>query len=366
LSVHYNQSDNFTVTSLGEDEFGNVLPLPTGKGKDYGVSVSLFDDKLVAEMNWYKSTTANVHNEPSTVGDRALRIDYSMFVYWAQEIATNNLGAGASGAAINTYAQTVVQYPTGLAGLWNATAHESDTITALSNGWEFNLIYNPMRNWTMKITADTNRANEASVYPGIQAYLRSRLPVWTTAKDPVLGPFWTTVSAGNVGNDSGFSPQGYLSVDVDAAGLDADLALQGQRQPDLSRYHYNYLTNYQVITGKLAGFGIGTAFRYESDPIIGYPGAAPDPVALGAIDNLLVGPGEGAYGKELLHQDAWISYKMRLPWLDNRIRVTFQVNCRDIWSDGYLQVVSVNPDLTPSSYRIIPPRQWYFQTTLDF
>ena len=364
LSVHYNQSDNFTVTSLGEDQFGNVLPLPTGRGKDYGFSVSLLDDKLVAEMNWFKATTANTHSIVPTIEDRGLRIDYSMFVYWAQEIATNNLGAGASGAAINTYAQTVVQYPTGLGQLWNATAHESDTITALSNGWEFNLIYNPMRNWTMKLTADTNRANEANVYPGWTKYLNSRLPVWTAAKDPVLGPFWTTVCAGNVGNTGGLSPLGYLNADVLAAGMDAALALQGQRAPDLSRYHYNYLTNYQIVTGKFAGFGVGTAFRYESPPIIGYPGAAPDPLALGAVDNLNVFA--GAYGKELLHQDAWISYKMRLPWLDNRIRVTFQLNCRDAWSQGYLQVVALNPDLSPSTYRIIPPRQWYFQTTLDF
>ena len=364
LSVHYNQSDNFTVTSLGEDEFGNVLPLPTGKGKDYGASVSLFDDKLVAEMNWFKATTANAHNSPPNVADRALRIDYSMFVYWAQEIATNNLGAGASGTAINTYAQTVVNFPTGLSQLWQATAHESDTITALSNGWEFNLIYNPLRNWTMKISADTNRANEANVHPGIQAFLRSRLPVWTVAKDPVLGPFWTTVCAGNVGNTGGLSPQAYLNSQVDAAGLDADLALQGQRAPDLSRYHYNYLTNYQIVTGKFAGVGIGTALRYESDPIIGYPGTAPDPAALGAIDGLNVF--QGAYGKEVLHQDAWISYKTHLPFLDNRIRVTFQINVRDMWSQGYLQTVALNPDLSPETYRIIPPRQWYFQTTFDF
>ena len=30
LSVHYNQSANFTVAGVGEDEFGNVLPSPSG------------------------------------------------------------------------------------------------------------------------------------------------------------------------------------------------------------------------------------------------------------------------------------------------------------------------------------------------
>jgi hypothetical protein len=322
------------------------------------------DDKLVAEMSWYKSSTDNVHASPPTVADRALRLDYSMFVYWAQEIATNNLGAGASGTAINTYAQTIVKYPTGLGQLWNATANESDTETVKSNGWEFNLIYNPLRNWTMKVTADNDRAVNTSVFPGIQAYLAARLPVWTTATDPVEGPFWTTVDAGNVGNTGQLSPQQYLNVNVDAAGLDTALALNGQRQPDLSRYHFNYLTNYQFVSGKLTGFGVGTALRYESDPIIGYAAGTPDPLAGGAIDSLNVT--QGYTGKELLHQDAWISYKMRLPFLDNRIRMTLQLNCRDVWSQGYLQVVAVNPDGSPLEYRIVPPRQWYFQTTFDF
>ena len=47
LTIHYNQSDNFQVASQGDDQFGNVLANPTGHGKDYGVTVSLFDDKLV-------------------------------------------------------------------------------------------------------------------------------------------------------------------------------------------------------------------------------------------------------------------------------------------------------------------------------
>jgi hypothetical protein len=367
LSVHYNQSDNFTVTSLGEDAFGNVLPSPTGTGKDYGFTVSLFDDKLVAELNWYKTNQANAHTSASFAG-RAYTIDYSWFVYWAQEIATNNLGASASGTAINNYAQNIVKFPTGLQGMWTAEPYYSDTETITSNGWEFNLIYNPQRNWTMKLTADEDNAVDTAVYPGIQKYLASRLPVWTTASDPVLGPFWTTISAGNVGAGAvqGTSPQQYLSSSVDAAGLDEQLALQGQRQPDISRYHFNYLTNYQFVTGKLTGFGLGTALRYETPAAIGYLGGPPDPAALGAIDSLNITSSGLIYGKEVLHQDMWISYKQRLPWLDRRIRGTLQLNCRDVWSNGYLLTVAINPDGSPLVYRIIPPRQWYLQETFDF
>ncbi len=364
LSVHYNQSANFTVAGLGEDSFGNVLPNPSGTGKDYGFSLSFFDDKLVAEMNWYKSNAANSREGQTTFLDRAYRIDASMFVYWAQEIATNNLGASASGTAINNYAQTILQFPTGLQGFVNGDQHEADTQTVAAKGWEFNLIYNPLRNWTMKFTADRDVAVYSGVYPGTQKYLAARLPVWTTATDPVLGPFWTTASAGNVGNDGGGSPQQWLAGTVDASGLDVELAQQNHASPDLSKFHYNYLTNYQFVTGRFAGFGAGTALRYETPAAIGYYGGTPDPSALGAVDTLQ--PFNPILGKEVLHQDLWVSYKTKLPFLDNRIRMTVQLNCRDAWSNGYLLVINVNPDGSAQGYRIIPPRQWYLQTTFDF
>jgi hypothetical protein len=368
LSVHYNQSANFQVASLGVDAFGNVLPNPSGHGKDYGVSLNLFDDKLVAVMNWYKSDVENSREGTTLYVLRALRTDYGGFVPWAQEIATNNLGAGASAAAINAYAQNIIKYPNGLQALQSATSFSADSLTIQAKGWEFNLIYNPVRNWTMKLSADRDVAVNSAVYPHIQAYLAARLPVWTTATDPVLGPFWTTISADRGGGGT-FSiagsgtPQQWLNGTVDAAGLDIELAQQGHDQPDLSKYHLNYLTNYQFVTGRLSGFGLGTAFRYETPAAIGYLGAAPDPAALGAIDSLQ--PFNPVNGKEVLHQDAWISYRMRMPF-NPRIRMTLQLNCRDVWSQGCLQEVGVNPDGSPLSYRIIPPRQWFLQTTFDF
>jgi outer membrane receptor protein involved in Fe transport len=366
LSVHYNQSANFQVTSFGIDEFGNVLPNPTGHGKDYGVSVNLLGDKLVAVMNWYKANEQNSREGTTLYVLRALRTDYGGFVPWAQLIATNNLGAAASPTAINAYASNIIQYPGGLTAMAEATSFAADTLNIQAKGWEFNLIYNPTRNWTMKITADKDTAVNTSVYPFIQQYLASRLPLWTKASDPTLGPFWTSIFGGEGGTFSlgtTITPQQWLAGTVDAAGLDVELAQQGHNQPDLSEYHFNYLTNYQVIQGPLKGFGVGTALRYETPAAIGYRGAAPDPAALGAIDSLqALNP---VNGKEVLHQDAWISYKTHLPF-DPSIRMTVQLNCRDVWSQGYLQVVGINPDGTPLSYRIIPPRQWYLQTTFDF
>ena len=365
LSVHYNQSDNFQVSGLGEDFFGNVLPNPSGHGKDYGIAVNLFDDKLVAEINWYKSDASNSRSGISTTFlDRASRIDNSMFIPWAQEIATNTLGVSATTTAINTFAQTILKEPTGLQGFANGAQFEADSETVQAKGYEVNLTYNPTRQWRMKFTADEDQAVISNYAPHVQQWIAARLPVWTKATDPVLGPFWTTVSAGNVGNDGGGSPQQWLAGTVDAAGLDLQIAQQGHNQPDLSKYSFSYLTSYNFVEGLLKGWQFGTALRYKTPAAIGYLGAAPDPSALGAVDALSTN--QFIKSKEYIHQDIFIAYRTKLPFLDNRIKMTVQLNVRDVWSSGYLQTVGVNPDGAPVTFRIIPPRQFYLTTSFDF
>ncbi len=360
LSVHYNQSDNFAPTGLGEDLFGNVLPNPHGHGKDYGVALSFFDDKLVAELNWYKSDASDSRTVTTFV-DRSQRIESSFFDGWALEIATNNLGPGAGQAAFNAFAANIEKQP----GAFPGSNFEADTQSVAGKGWELNLIYNPLRNWNMKLTGSRDDAVQTNVEPHLLSWLAARVPVWTAATDPVLGPFWTTTNAGGI-NDNGQTPQQFLSATVFGSGLSSILANQGHKQQSLAKYHFSYITNYLFTSGRLKNFSIGGGLRWQSSAVIGYLGVKnplTTPVA-GAMDTL--SPTAGISNKERIHMDNWISYNTKLPFLDDRIRLKVQFNIRDTLESGRLDVQGVNPDGTPNVYRIIAPRQYYLTTTFDF
>ncbi len=358
LSVHYNQSDNFAPSSFAEDLFGNFLPDPHGHGKDYGFAVSFFDDKLVAELNWYKSDASNSRTSTTFV-DRSQREDTSFFIPWALQIATNTLGVGAGQAALNAFAAGIVKSP----GNFPGSNFEGDTQSVAAKGVELNLIYNPMRNWNMKLTGTKDSAVNSQVEPHLLAWLAVRIPVWSAATDPILGPFWTTTNAGGI-NENGGSPQSFLLGTVFAGGLDTILAAQNHESQSLSKYHFSYITNYLFTSGRLKNFAVGGGLRWQSNYAVGYASTGPDSTAGGAVTSL--SPTIAFYDKERLHMDAWVSYTTKLPFLDNRIKMKVQVNVRDLWESGRLSVQGTNPDGAPAVYRVVPPRQWFVTTTFDF
>ena len=214
----------------------------------------------------------------------------------------------------------------------------------------------------MKFTADQNRAVYNNVYPHVQAYLAARLPVWTAATDPVLGPFWTTVSAGNIAGLNS-SPQQWLAGRWTRRAWTPKYPA-GPRLPGSLEYHFTYLTNYQFVGGALKGWGAGTALRYETPAAIGYLGG---PARSGRAwrdrhpAGLQPGPRQGGPAPGSL---AVLSVETPVPGRPDSC--DHQLNCRDLWSNGSLLTVGINPDGSAQAFRIIPPRQWYLQTGFDF
>ncbi len=405
LSFHYNESDNFNApTGILVDFFNNRLSAPSGKGKDYGFGVSLFNDKLVLRMNWYEATNQNaVSTTANTVTGRLARIDTNDAKRWAEYVVRMRNGQDPTTDlefANNTAHPLTPQMQSDIARVqwgnfpladFNWPVYDgsiSATENNQSKGKEISATYNPTRAWTMKLTVGQQKAGYTKVGPEVQNWIAFRKPQWENLKSEFtqeitkangnklqLGNFWqgygfTQGSAfddapSNTAGGTGTMAATYTAI-VDSVYLPA-LAQQGQSSPNLREWTASYLTSYTFQTGRLKGLSVGGSVRWQDKAIAGYyglldpstyarPNATTANITFPDLNRPIYVPSE-------TNVDLWASYTMKLT---DKIRMKLQLNVRDVTENGGLQPVAFNMDGSAAQYRIKDPRIWFLTTTFDF
>jgi hypothetical protein len=74
-------------------------------------------------------------------------------------------------------------------------------------------------------------------------------------------------------------------------------------------------------------------------------------------------PDKPVYDQQRYYFDLMASYQLRM--FGDKIRASVQLNVRNVFENGRLQPVAVNPDGQPYAYRIIDPRQFILSTTFS-
>ncbi len=423
LSFHYNHSDNFNPPqTLQTDFFSKPLPKPSGKGDDYGIGGSMFNNKLSWTLNWYKQTAENaVSDAANTAIGRAQRIDTSSMYVWArlvvrvragqnpadpnfdnntqfqltddQQRAVNALVAGPEVDSRGLPVQKAFQVTGDPERLPNNT---QGTNSLASKGKEVTLTYNPMRNWTIKLTGGQQESSYSKASGEITSWLfgsgnsakgDGRLNFWQTAAAPdlptvytrnngnklYLGDFWN--SYGYTGdaqsNTTGATstPQStYYSI-VDSQ-LYQLITLQGTRSPSQREYSASVISNYAIQEGRLKGLAVGGGLRWASNAVVGYYGdlnpakfTHPTPTqSLISYPDLT----KPQYIPAITNLDVWASYTTRLPVFGKSVRAKFQVNVQSLTESGGLTPILFQADGKPAQYRIQDPRTFFVTSTFDF
>lgn len=388
LRVHYNQSDSFQPAQTATNLFGEFLPDPTGKGKDYGFSFSMFHDKLTVKFNKFETFDTNSRSGSTAVlATRPLRLDFDTSganaVFGTLGGDSQDLQDNATVWVTSLHPEwTVDQQKTevfrimGLteefvSGIQNQPAI-SDINDVSSKGKEIEIFFNPNRYWTVKATVTQNNAVDLNLSPFISQYVEQRLPVWTTVRIPTdplpngtllpnAGQLWWDVGAPNATGTS--IPKNFFAVNVDAPFALATTNA-GKPRPQTREWRANLTTNY-----KLAGLGgdhrwlknlsVGGTVRWEDKATVGFFGAAPDPD--GAVRRL--DGSKPIFDQSRFYADLMASYNFKL--FKDRVAARVQLNVRNVLEDGRLQAVSFNPDGTPWNFRIIDPRQFILTVTFD-
>jgi len=401
FGLSYNKSDNFNppATALG-DFYGNQLPKPTGKGKDYGFQFSLLDNKLFARVTWFEASNQDENITAPTVFSRlSSNIDQTLFRNWARTITLINMGkdptADGFGTNLSPAEETTVQ--TESAKIWKLPydyySTRPYTIGATRNaeakGIEAEINYNPTRNWTMKFTFGKQDTKYASVLKEFTPWNDLRMAVWKTGKaaDYLLPQYqnratYTTFGGRAVDLTNFWSAFGYNSSVFPESGsanaeavynrdvgpqLALDRDLQGQSVQGQRKYRWSFLTSYTFTGGRLKGLAVGGNERWEDKAVIGYLGKAS-----GASTNRYNGVStldysdvtKPVYDEAHFYTDLWVRYSF--PTWNNKVQAKLQLNVGNVFESGGLRAVAVNLDGSPYSFRIIDPRQFTLTASFGF
>lgn len=398
VTAYYNKSDNFNPPATYQtDYFGNPLPKPTGKTKDLGLGFSALQNKLVARVTWYETESQN--ERTSAAGTLLTRLAYSdttTGIPWASTVQRirNGIAAGRTLAQItsvtNWNSDTVnpVNDQANQQKIWDllklpynyyAGTSVGGTQDSKAKGVELQLTYNPTPNWTLKVTADKQETTYRNIAPQYDAWLATRLPVWESMAAPEipdftdangrrysLKNFWTGYGFASVAQventDGNTSPQAYFNNVVQSQ-VGLAKALEGVSAPAQRKYHSALITNYRFSSGRLKGFSVGGAQRWESKAAVGFLGKVGDPRTAPTVINV-ADPTKPVYDQGNFYTDVWVSYSRRI--LKERYGLKVQLNVNNLTEGGRLLPTAVNFDGSPWAFRIIDPRQFVLTTTLEF
>ncbi len=370
LHLLYNQSNSFTPGALAYDVYGKPLPDPTGKGKDYGFQVILFDGRVSlraqqfedvdssrgdSTVNTYIQRTLRMDGGPNLVTNYPITTgDPNLTAWYGNEVALKNPTWTTDQITAEVIKQVGVD-PNYIAGHYGKT--HGDHSTATSRGKEIEVTVNPSRYWTIRGTATQTRAFNGALSGEVQDYINSRMPIWTAIKGPFTGNTWWTTPI------SGTTPQTFFTANV-LAPIKLLIATQGKQRSQTREYHFSGLTNFKLagLTDNkwLKNADVGGALRWESRANLGYYGAAPD--SDGIVRNY--DPNRPIWDKGRYYLDLSAGYNLRL--FDHRVRARVQLNVKDVLEDGRLQAVAYNPDGQPFAFRIVDPRQYILSVTFNF
>jgi hypothetical protein len=263
-----------------------------------------------------------------------------------------------------------------------------------SKGDELEINYNPTRNWTVSASVTKTESINSAVGSAVDDYIAQRLQVWETLEDPRF----TAANDPNAGTANAIptGATGHLLwryirgtpfttlADYDAnnsaatnyaGNLDAPMAvfrqMIGRPRPQIRKYSVKFNTRYQLsgLTENkiLRNMSVGGSVRWTDKGSIGFYGLGYDPakdLRLPANRILQLDPNRPIYSPAETYVDLFVTYKTRL--FRDKIRAAFQLNVRNVGeSGGGLQATSAFLDGSPSTYRIVDPRQFILSAAFE-
>jgi outer membrane receptor protein involved in Fe transport len=324
---------------------------------------ALVDDNAWGNENGtYHPSTDLVKNHPSTVAQRAAvdawfaGIDEQFFHNYAINADVPSLKTAyatfkTSGniqpliAAAQASGFNVGTYTTGFSSQNNGSINgitPNGTIDNTSEGYEVEINWSPTPNWNIQVNAAKTDAYREGLGQPMLDYIAQQ---WARLQGPAgdIRLWW--------GGDNNI--RRYYSDNIISA-LQFQEESNGFQVPELRPKRVGIISNYSFDEGRLKGFNLGGAFRWEDKQILGY-GLKDDESGLDVMKPF--------YGESEEHFDLWAGYQRKIR---KGITWRIQLNLRNVGEDVGLTAISINPDGAVAAQRITEGMSWAVTNTFSF
>lgn len=341
LRVFANTSENFAASSQRQDNLYRPVPPQNGDTTEFGLGLSLFDDKLDVRLTHFASAQNNAGTGAfgQVPNNRITAFEGRLYN------AISNAGRLSEWQAIGEGgALTTGQYvtPNG-----NAATESRE-----SSGLSLEVSYAPTRNIDLVFSIDQLDNKITSVGSELADYFDARADFYKKWFD-----------AGIITTGTSTAIQDF-AANV-AAEYSAGAAFVGTSNRGISEYTSTLVTRYKFLEGRLKGVTVGANLRWESGKIIGYK-LKPALFNFGGLENYAgqVYDIDAPYtGDPVLTGGLQASYKRKI--YSGRVNWRIQLNAQNLFSETGLRVIGANSNGSPV-WGIAPGRVYELSNSFEF
>jgi iron complex outermembrane recepter protein len=337
LSGFYNESSTWNPpTGLINPDDGSQVPGATGQGKDYGIMLRVFRDRVSLRLNKYENTSG-----PASI--EGYRNAIVPVVQTIEQTINDRIDDGTINVARPKY-YDAEQGTYTLRGL---------TGDLVSKGYEAEIVANPTRNWRVSLSGAKATATASNIGRPWVNFIQERAPIWS-ANSNLTGPGGTNTTIGTR----------YLAI---IQTLNQMKQADGQKVENGRDWRINFVTRYAFTEGVAKGTFVGTGYRWRSPQVLGYlasnvPNEFPLP---GTPAQILVPSREAPIeGQVLAETELFFGYTRRI---GKKVNWRVQLNIRNVFDneDPMAQRANISAGFV-TVYAVPEPRSFILTNTFTF
>jgi hypothetical protein len=377
LRVFWNDSENFNPVGQRRNIYNEELGSPSASTEEIGLSLSLFRGKLDFRFTSYETT---IKGDAVAGVPNAYNYQNAMITRMtgAHQAGLNPADYGYIHPTFNTFEDVARAYfeaiparlranmgpeknfnpefvGTGATFGWdpdNITnlASVSDTV---SEGLEFEVIWNPTPSWRIAVNASKNQAVKANAAADELAFANEWIRNVETLYGGALSRGWRNPPTESLPAIAQY--RGETVSQIATAN-----AFSGTRSPEIREWRFNLVTRYEFRRGPLKGFSIGGAARWQDKLGIGYPFVRNENnLDVADLANPYYGPAE-------FNVDASLGYKRKVNLFGIDVDWNIGLNIRNLVADDELIPIKANADGSYGTVRVPPYRMWMLTNGFRF